>query len=271
MYSNLIAVALSSFLSEKQLSEPPLAYPLSPDLGFSLVENTRTQTTDFIAVLGRRIPFATMNLIGDTKLQLSIDAAVWSTIRQGDGDAFKVLFSDYLISFPVTVKYNHFINEFKFNHVSSHLSDGVRKERIPITYSRDYFSILVAYENEIAQRRFLREKYALSLKFKKYIELGYIHKLSPKELENRNLLHLGGELIFLDYTQQNANIYFAYDITPHPSLEKKFSYSMQLGFMTNMENPYTMRIAFVLFDGLDYRGQNLGKKLSYLGIGLFIR
>ncbi|MEK6885298.1 MAG: DUF1207 domain-containing protein, partial [Nanoarchaeota archaeon] len=257
---------------EKPLSENPYAYPLSPSMGFSLVQNLKTEVSDFNIVLGKRIPFVTLDSIGNSKLQFVIDAAVWSTLRQDSGNAYKLLFSDYLISFPVVLQYGNLTHEFKFTHVSAHLSDGIKIERLmyKFSYSRDYFSYLFAYKGQLKQQRFQGTRYQLVLQHKEYIEIGWIHKIFPKELDRR-LLHFGNEFTVLDLDQRDMNFYTAWDLTPHPSLSPKISYSIQLGIMTNTDNLYTMRLALIYYNGFDFRGQQLGRELQYVGFALYIR
>lgn len=264
---NFAFILLSGFLSEKELIEPPLAYPRSPEMSLSLVENLKTEVSDINVTLGRRIPLVTLDSIGSSKLQFCIDAAVWSTLRQDHSDAYKLLFSDYLISFPVVLQYENLTHEFKFTHISGHLNDGVKLERLmyKFSYSRDYFSYIFSYQGNFSQRKFPGTKYQLFLHHKEYIEVGYIHKIFPKELD-RKLLHLGNELTLLDYEQRDTNFYIAWDLTPHPSLNPKMSYAVQLGLMTNTDKMYTMRLALVYYDGFDFRGQQLGKELRYVGM-----
>ena len=128
----------------------------------------------------------------------------------------------------------------------------------PILYSRDFVSSLFSYQYAIK-----------SIQCRSYLHLGYIYKLVPEEVWNKNH-YIGVGTEFKIWNDQ-ISPYGAIDITWNQDTEST-DISTQLGFLFKPTwNTHSLFINLNTFNGKERKGQLLGSNLNRVGIGLMIR
>ena len=236
------------------------------------------------AVIGGNIPIITFSY-EDFSSQFGVQTAGWFDLGYKDG-AFPMLMQDFYLSAPLYFRYSDWSLAFKYNHISSHLGDGMdvllehslsddEREtykfyddlaeeedmnltlQSPIVYSRDYISVHISYEYKIK-----------SIEMRLYTHIGYVHKMIPDHLK-RWFVGSGVEAM---YPMTYIAPYYAHDLTRNQDL-RSIDYSGQLGVIMFPERKSYFQVRFALtgFVGYDRRGQMLGKTLRRVGFGLFVR
>jgi len=274
------------WLTEKSIYKEPMANPRSPEFGLTI--NTERYLGKRIGylegILGADFPIATFSY-DNLKLQFGLQAAGWLDLGYRDG-AFPMLTQDFYLGVPFSFRYKDFSGAIKFNHISSHLGDGMdimledtlskeEKEQYEFyddiaedegmnlslkgaeAYSRDFMSLHLSYEYTLG-----------SLNTRAYFHAGYVHKMIPEELK-RWFFGNGIELV---YPLNNTAPYYAQDVTYNQDLDS-VDYSSQLGLvmLPHKDTIFNIRFAITTFIGCDRRGQLTGRKLKRIGIGIFIR
>jgi hypothetical protein len=230
------------------LYENPLANPYSPE--FSIVRDSKARIQ---AKFGGGIGLVNY----DDKIhhwQLGVEASAWITLGYKDG-SFPLLTEDFIFSVPFAYKYYQTTFVLKWNHISAHLGDGSRRE--PIIYSRDFISFHIARE--------YKNRYSRS---KVYLHLGDAYRIYPKRLSGK---FIGGGI--------ESNLKTGW-IRPYIAFETNYNrdvfsldLSGQIGLQLERRLPGSLeaRVAVIGYYGRDRRGQMLGRKLSTVGVGIFIR
>ena len=222
--------------------------PFSPEFGVSVRNNIDKKLPELVGNFGDRIEFFKAKMFS-----FSIDALSTNTFIHNGEDSFRLLFSDFVVSPILSLKNNEYAIELKYGHISSHLGDGLSGLLLPDTFSKDFVSLYFDYKISI-----------LFFKLDKTIEIGYVHKRSPTEI-NKLILDIGGTITF-----DNNPVYVSYNMFV-PSRDGPFfdilTRSVHVGFVaTNM-----FRAAVMFYNGYEYRGQIYKEKLNYIGVGLFYK
>ncbi|KKM86947.1 hypothetical protein LCGC14_1273800 [marine sediment metagenome] len=277
------AYATWGAFGSKPIYKEPLAYPRSPETGFATntSEYYGKRVYYFEAIIGVNIPCVTYenrNLI----LQFGMQASTWMDLGYKNG-AFPLLTQDFYLAAPATFRYKDFSGAIKFNHISSHLGDGVdvlldevltdeekaEYEKLkgrpsvdvplsePVTYSRDYLSAHLSYDFSIH-----------GVQSKIYGHIGYIHKVHPQGLKPWFL----GNGFESTYYMKYFAPYYAQDVTWNQDMDS-VDYSSQFGVIVVPDDNalFEMRLAATIYIGSDRRGQMVGRRLKQFGFGLFIR
>ncbi len=263
-----------TFFDHKPLYENPLANPRSPESGLALRQSTFFgENVQYLeGMIGTVVPIVNYSNIW----QLGLEGGSWMILGYDTG-AFPLLTQDFYFSFPLYFRFYNFSGALKFNHISSHKGDGIdglikkkltkeEKRKLteleqysnisinliePIAYSRDYFSIDLAYD-----RKFVK------FNTKTYIKGGHIHKSIPRHL-GRWFFGYGAEIKY-------KIAFYAHDITYNQDTDS-VDYSVQAGIMANSDSLFECRLAITGYHGSDRRGQFLGRKLKQIGIGVYFR
>lgn len=275
------AVAGLSFFDQELIYQNPVANVRSPLSSFFIkASKYRGENIYYLdAILGKEMPLITYG--GSFKIQLGLEAAAWILLGYSDGK-FPVLSEDFLMAVPLSFRYRNFSGVIRFNHISSHLGDGIdmlveetlskdekknieKKERLisghgvgvtlkePISYSRDFMSVSFAYDLNFRL-----------IKAKSYMIAGYVHKMIPDYLK-RWFGGAGGEISF----SYPFSPYFAHEMIWNQDVNS-VDHSGQFGVkvLNREENVVGMKLVVVYFIGKDRRGQFLDRNLKEIGLGI---
>lgn len=258
----------------KLLFEDPLAYKRSPESGVTLQSSKylRQEIQYLETSIGKSLSLVTAKFNDHMAAQFSLSVATWVTLGYKEG-AFPLLTQDFLISPSLSFKYKDFSVAVKYNHISAHLGDGMEallEDSLgmseqdaevladPFAYSREYISLHTDYRwnNGIIKRRV-------------YIQGGYAWKVIPEHLK-KYFVGIGIEVIVPELGWVDP--YVAIDWTYNADMDMgDFTGQVGIFLLTEDDDWFTMRIAFVGHHGSDRRGQMLGRKLRQIGFGLFFR
>jgi hypothetical protein len=262
----------------------PLAFPRSAEtyatVNTAKYHGFRIQYIE--AAIGKGISVTSFES-GDFIAQVGLEAGTWMTLGYvPDSFSFPLLTQDFLLSVPLTWRWNSLSGALKFNHISAHLGDGfdlllektltsAEKQQLaqaeqsgldvqlvaPKAYSRDFFSLLLSHDSYLGK-----------LGTRTYVHAGYAHKMIPDKLGRWYL----GNGLEAQYTLSSFSPFYAQDVTWNQDTDS-IDYSGQLGVMIEPadEDLFEARFAFTAFAGSDRRGQMIGNKLKQFGFGLFIR
>ena len=237
---------------------PPGVYHRYPSIGAAFT----TQDGHMFTSIGKRFALGTIFDDDLLKAQLGVDINAWNTLNRIETDHFKLMFSDFLIAVPVMLRFGNLSAEIKFSHVSSHLGDGLFE-----------FAALAGLAPRVFSKDFLTAFLSFDFKFdhfsvQEYVEGGWIHKATPDGLE-RLIFNFGGDVKFF-VRKSIAYPWIAYDLSLNKSMgfDSGFNSTFQAGVALNglLNN---LRIAFVMYSGLDHKGQLYDKKIQYYGAGIF--
>jgi hypothetical protein len=275
-----------SLLDKEAIYKEPMAQPRTPDSSISLyTEKYGSRRIGYIeGVLGSNFPILTFEY-NRLSIQTGIQAGAWLDMGYLNG-AFPMLTQDFYFGFPLSFRYRAFSASLKFNHISSHLGDGMNQfleealsdkekeefelyEKIadsvgvgvtliePLVYSRDFLSLSLSYDLTLGD-----------IVSRIYAHGGYGHKMHPERLER----WFAGNGIEIGYLADYTAPYYSQDVTWNQDLDS-IDYSGQLGviLLPHEEKYFTLRLAITAFVGYDRRGQMLGKRSKRIGLGLFIR
>lgn len=256
------------------IKEPETFFRL-PTCGLSLNNiNYRKHRIQYVeASLGKKFPLLTAQN-NKLSIQLSASGGAWVSLGYKDG-AFPLLTEDFLISLPLSIKYENWSAYVAFNHISAHLGDGFEdllerdppknvddviddtnknikdygytakaSDKEPFSYSRDFMSAFLMYD------------YAL---WSLYFTAGYAHKIIPEDLER---WYVGGGIrIGQDYGHLSP--YFSQDLRYNADTDR-VDYTGQLGAWIGSRS----RVYAGIFVGKDRRGQLLGRWSEIYTIGV---
>jgi hypothetical protein len=258
----------SIFSTSYHLLDKPLifnelvAYPRSPESKFVLVgsEYLNKKVVYFDSAIAINFPVLTI-IFTDLQLQMNPQAAAWMLLASKD-DAFPLLTQDFVLSVPISFKYKKISGALKYNHISAHLGDGVKKilkdDDIlkPFVYSRDFISLILAYDYKVD---------GIDSRF--YTNVGYAHKMYPKHLKR----YFIGKGIEFKLVKNNLSPYCANDFTYNADTDS-LDYSSQCGMYLShkKENLFDIKLALTLYIGSDRRGQLLGREMKEFGLGVFV-
>lgn len=294
LISTNVKAASVSYFDAKPLYRDPFANVRSPDTGVTI--NTSKYLGEKVgyleASLGKNIPIITAQFgevfKRDFQMQFGLAAGFWGTLGYDDG-AFPLLTEDFLLSVPLSFRWGNFSGAVKFNHISAHQGDGFDKlleEKLskqdqedletaenlledytqndeigitlkePLSYSRDFFSLHVAYDGKVGV-----------FNNRIYAHAGYAHKMIPDTL-NRWFVGSGFEAI---YPSDKVAPYYAQDVTWNGDTDS-VDLSSELGLivLSSKTKHYTLRVAATTYIGTDRRGQLINHKMKQFGVGFFI-
>ena len=267
-------------LDNKPIYQNPLAFVRSPESSIFLKTSTyRGARLKYLeAEIGRTIPIVRLrnrNGVFDFDLQLGIEAASWSILGYSEG-SFPLITQDFLLAVPLMFKVSSVSGALKFNHISSHVGDGMdllwdksltkeQKEKIetienqgnvsispPVkNYSRDFWSIEIAQTHDMGFAT-----------LKSYVHTGHVHKMIPKHLK-RWFVGQGFEL------RHSSGLFLADDVRYNQDTDT-LDFSAQGGWM--FEGYFAeMRMCVTGYHGSNRRGQFAGQKINEFGLGMFFR
>lgn len=278
-----LIILLSPINSKAEIFKQPLANPRSTgDVSMTL---NQTKYKGFYVgylegVISRNFTLCRTNIMG-IDAELGAFAGAWVILGYDDG-SFPLITEDFKFGLPLSVRRRNWSASLSFEHISSHQGDGMdlllekslsggelarfrmyeemaEDEGIGISikdpegYSRDYISLYLSHDT-----------HEDSYRYRKYVHLGYAHKIIPDDLK-REFLGFGVE------AKRNSkfNPYYSVDITWNRDTES-IDYSGQAGIYL-LKKYSEVRFAFTGFWGMDRKGQMLGRKDRRVGFGLFIK
>lgn len=280
------ANAETKFFSEPRLFNEPMADPRAAASSFTVNTSKyygyRLWYID--AAIGKSFPIST-HRFSDLYIQTNLAAAGWLSLGYTGGLRFPLITEDFLLSMPVLFKYKRWSWYVAYNHISSHMGDGMsemleatlsEKERKqlsayqkvaessgmeviikePETYSREFITSYVSYRCKIG-----------ILDANIYGVAGYNLKVLPEEL-GRGFVGNGFEI---EYYYRTLTPYYSQDVRWNNDVGS-LDYSGQLGaiLMNDDDNLVRFRFAFTLYAGSDRRGQMVGKDIERFGFGIFM-
>lgn len=264
----------------KPIYENPIAWVRSPEIGISIrrSEYRKINLTYFDAAIGRIVPIIRLhqrNVYNNLDFQVALEGGTWVLLGYDNG-MFPLITQDFYFSIPLMFKINDLSGVLKWNHISSHRSEGFdilwkkvltpeerykierteRQENISISlptknYSRDFVSLDLAYEF-----------YVDGDTIKPYIQGGYIYKIFPRYL--KRWFYGGGFEI-----KSQKGLFSATDIRYNQDTNTT-DFAMQIGW--ELQNHSSKpRFCLNYYNGSDRRGQFLGRYQKEVGIGIYVR
>lgn len=252
------ALANWQFLERDIIFDNPIASPRSPGLGFSIdsSEHQGKQILYTTAALGGH-----MGIVGHhsnrLSIQLGIEAGGWFTFNRHEGMSFALLTEDFLISFPISLRFGKLSTSFKWSHISAHLGDGMAKftdpePAQPIIYSRDFLTVA-------ASRTFTVK----GENVKPYIQVEYVYRIFPEGLKQWTG-SAGVEISSLG----DCAMFSAFDVRLDQATES-VNISSKLGWFKRPDERFGgLRVFVGAYVGNDVRGQLYDEKIRKIGIGM---
>jgi hypothetical protein len=140
------ASAETKFFSEPRLFNEPMADPRAVSSGFTI--NTSKyygyRLLYIDAAIGKSFPIST-HRFSDLYIQTNIAAAGWLSLGYTGSLRFPLITEDFLFSLPVLFKYKQWSWYVAYNHISSHMGDGM-SEMLEATLSEKERKQLSAYQ-----------------------------------------------------------------------------------------------------------------------------
>jgi hypothetical protein len=270
-----------------KLFADPIAYPRTTGSSLAVARSKYfgKNIYYFETSLGKDIFIYTFSVKIDKDelyIRPGIEASTWMTLGYSGG-AFPLLLQDFYMASSIRLKYKNVFGFLKFNHISSHLGDGMNKlsrsklnaDELrmldeydnmaqnynmsitlvkPFVYSRDFMSSLLGINYNM-----------WGFNIKNYIHVGYAHKIIPRDL-GRYFIGPGHEIT---YSKFLFGPYYAQDVTWNDDVQS-LDYSGQFGITVIQNRNLNMKLALSLYNGSDRRGQMLGKRLNQLSFGVLI-
>lgn len=259
----------------KPIHESPLGYIRSVQSGISLKSSKyRGANLQYLdAEIGKSTPIIRLRN-KDFDTQLGIEVGSWMVLGYYQG-RFPLVTQDFLLAIPLMFRADNFSGAIKWNHLSSHRSDGFdflwdktlspeqkqkieaveEQENVSISppvknYSRDFWSLEVSKKTNFK-----------NLNAKSFLQLAYIHKIIPHGLGR----WFGGNSFELEY----FGFYIAENLMWYQDTNT-IDFSIQTGWILEGHKSKP-RVYVSYYSGSDRRGQFLGRTMKEYGLGLSIR
>lgn len=255
-----IPVHVSTF-TDPALFSPPVANPRALEFGIDI--RLTTPFDNFAVSFGARLPITTLT-IGEHKIQLGLDAGVWSELgRVSPGIYFPVFTADYLAAVPLMWRWRGLSAEFVTSHISAHRADGLAVENVPrgdFAYSREFFTARVSYET--AMKGFF---------FRCYVGGGYVARVAPWDIASP--LSVGGGCeVNAPWIAHAIRPMAAVDVTwngDHDSVDT----SAELGFwlVEGSGKIAQVRASVNVYSGKEQRGVLFEERRERVAFGLRMR
>ncbi len=180
----------------------------------------------------------------DMVLHAGIEGGAYFTMRK-EGARFPLESSDGLFGVYVEAVRDSWFYQFRFTHISAHLSDGITDVRVPIRYSREYFMLRVA-----KQWHWLRP----------YFALHYLVHIIPNDLNS-----VGAQAGFYGYLPVEMGLfrpYFGADYRYYGGREgNTLNLGIGLALISELAGP-SLRFTLNYMRGNDLRGQFFTDKIK---------
>lgn len=179
-----------------------------------------------------------------------IEGAGYFQMRQ-EGAKFPLASSDGLIGIYAETTRGPWAYQFRYTHISAHLSDGLFNVRTPFVYTREFAVLRAAYQLGC---------------FRPYVGYQYLTHTAP--LLPRSALQLGGYGILPEHWGL-AHPYFGGDLKVRGTEEgTTFQLSAGVAFVSSSEGVPPVLLTASYLKGHDLRGQFYYEKLEKWSFGL---
>ncbi len=248
------------FLPSKSQKIFPFLYadPFEPQLGLSKDLN-RKRYTGRIGQSVFLLQFRSTDgkeQKGEKDMFLGITGYSWSLLGQ-EGRKFPLRAVDYLLAGYLDFNYRDFAARIKFSHISAHLGDSPVEEadetRLPITYSREFISGLLAFRSSF-----------LTIYGGMHWIYHTIPKVKPFNFQGGFILNFGTTV------KENFSPYLSMDFHTIAEFNYFINSRIQLGTRLFYQNGKAYRLAYSYYSGYSEFGQYYNLKKHYSSIGFYI-